>query len=139
MAQDLMSKIDSVKQKLTDSEYKGICDDLMSLHNEKKDIRRYKITFTIISNFIEQHGNQLIGISPKMSRCAMTGFYDVELYKRIKKDIEEDGMSQCIAMTVDSDSKVRFLLCEDLNDPDFVGVTVESKQIHYITSMEEVK
>lgn len=137
---DLMAKVEAVKQKLTDGEYKELCDGLMSLHNDTKTQKLYKIGFIVISNVLEQHGKRLIGITPRIHKCNHAGLYDEQVYLHVKRDIEEQGISTRIDVTIDSDTKAGFLV----SDPDWdnevpIPLTLETKQTHFIISMEEAE
>ena len=52
---NLMEKIDNIKEKITDGEYKEICDEMMKINNNKF----YKVTFVKFSVEPSPHEDQI--------------------------------------------------------------------------------
>lgn len=136
-AMELMSKLDEVKQKLTDREYKELADGLGKM--SKNEVKRYRVYLIQFGIEVVHCGHELIHISPNTKKEIAEVYLSTDMASKILAEIREHGFSEYAVIPIaDFKQKIDLLLF----DPDEeVGRTlnVETNTDYTITKLEEIK
>ena len=89
---DLMNLIDNVKQKLTDEEYKGLCDQMMELrHQQHTNEGFYSVSYVKVTTEIaSEHAVEMVYTLEVEERVLKL---KKDEYERIVADIAREGYS----------------------------------------------